>query len=292
MVVWNIFFIAIFLPLIVIALLGRRRRQPFSAWLATLLMAAGIVGFSVLVAPWGWFGVPLRILIALAFLVALVMSLRRPVDPEAASLSGVRILVMVLIAVFFGRVAIGAIQAHSVPAGAIDVGFPLTHGAYLVLQGGSHPAANYHVHDPQQRYALDLAKLNAAGMRARGLYPDDANAYAIFGDTVISPCDGTIVAAADAFPDASRISLDTKNPAGNYVIVRCGDVDVTLAQLRRGSVAVRTGARVTRGAPLARAGNSGNSTEPHLHIHAVRNGAGVPLRFDGRWLVRNSIVRK
>jgi hypothetical protein len=292
MVVWNIFFVTILLPLIAIALLWRRRRRPFSAWLATLLMAAGIAGFSVLVSPWGWFGVPLRIAIALAFVVALLMSLRSPADPEAAPPSSVRLLVMVLIGFFFGRVAIGAIQAHSVPPGAIDVGFPLTSGAYLVLQGGSHPAANYHVHDAKQRYALDLAKLNGAGMRARGLYPDDAKAYAIFGDTVVSPCEGTVMTAVDAFPDASRISLDTKNPAGNHVVIRCGDADLTLAHLRRGSVAVRVGTMVKRGTPIGHAGNSGNSTEPHLHIHAERNGAGVPLRFDGRWLVRNSIVRK
>ena len=291
MVVWNIFFVTVLLPLIAIALLWRRRRQPFSMWIATLIMAAGIAGFSVLVAPWGWFGVPLRIVIAFAFVVALIMSLRRP-DAKTAKPSAVRLLMMVLIGIFFGRVAIGVIQAHSVPPGAVDVGFPLKRGAYLIGQGGSHPAANYHVHDPKQRYALDIAKLNGAGMRARGLYPDDAKASAIFGDTVVSPCDGTIVAAVDAFPDASRISLDTKNPAGNHVVVRCGDIDITLAHLGRGSVAVRAGAIVKRGTPLGRVGNSGNSTEPHLHIHAERNGAGVPLRFDGRWLVRNSVIRK
>ena len=96
----------------------------------------------------------------------------------------------------------------------------------------------------------------------------------------------------DAFPDAARISLDEKNPAGNHVIVRCGDANMTLAHLQRGSVAVRAGAHVTRGTPLGRVGNSGMSTEPHLHVHAERDGAAVPLRFDGRWLVRNAIVRK
>ncbi len=292
MVVWNIFFVTILLPLVTIALLWRRRRRPFAAWLTTLLLAAGVSGFGLLVGPWGWFGVPLRIVIALAFVIALIMSLRPPVEAEPASPSNVRMLVMVLIGMFFGRVAIGAIEARRVPPGAIDVGFPLTRGTYLVGQGGSHPAANYHAQHPQQRYAVDIAKLNAAGMRARGLYPDDAKKYAIFGDAVVSPCDGTIIAAVDGFPDASRVSLDEKNPAGNHVVIRCGDADVTLAHFQRGSVMVRPGARVRRGTPLARAGNSGNSTEPHLHVHAVRNGAGVPLRFEGRWLVRNSIVRK
>ena len=109
---------------------------------------------------------------------------------------------------------------------------------------------------------------------------------------MVSPCDGTVLAATDAFPDAARISLDEKNPLGNHVTLRCGDADVTLAHLQRGSVAVRAGSPITRGTPLGRVGNSGTSTEPHLQIHAERNGAGVPLRFDGRWLVRNAIIRK
>ena len=102
-------------------------------------------------------------------------------------------------------------------------------------------------------------------------------------------------AAIDAFPDARRISLDEKNPR-NHVTLRCGDADITLAHLQRGSVAVRAGSNVTRGTPLGRVGNSGTSTEPHLQIHAARHAAnstaGVPLRFDGRWLVRNAIIRK
>jgi hypothetical protein len=189
-------------------------------------------------------------------------------------------------------VAIGVLRAHRVPFGAVDVGFPLAQGTYLVAQGGSEPAANIHAQHPAQRYAVELVKLNSAGMRARGIYPNDAAAYTIFGETVVSPCDGTVLAAIDAFPDAARISLDEKNPLGNRVTLRCGDTDVTLAHLQRGSVAVRAGSSVTRGTPLGRVGNSGTSTEPHLQMHAERNGAGVPLRIDGRWLVRNAIIRK
>jgi hypothetical protein len=292
MVVWNILFATIILPLVAIALLWRRPRQPAARWVATLILAAGIAGFSVLAAPWGWFGVPLRFAIALLFAVAVVMSLRNPPQPEATPTSPFRILLMALIGMFFGVVAIGVLRAHRVPFGAIDVGFPLALGTYLVAQGGSEPAANIHAQHPAQRYAVELVKLNAAGMRARGIYPNDAKAYAIFGDTVVSPCDGTVLAANDAFPDAARISLDEKNPLGNHVTLRCGDADITLAHLQRGSVAVRAGAPVTRGTPLGRAGNSGTSTEPHLQIHAERNGSGVPLRLDGRWLVRNAIIRK
>lgn len=46
-------------------------------------------------------------------------------------------------------------------------------------------------------------------------------------------------------------------------------------------------------------GNSGNTGEPHLHIHAQRPGSAiaplsgepVPVRFGGRYLVRNDRVR-
>jgi hypothetical protein len=290
-VVWNIFFATVVLPLVTIALLWRRPRRPTSRWIATFVLAAGVTGLGVLAAPWGWFGVPLRWLIILLFVTALVMSLRNRTQDEAQT-SPFRLALMVLLGAFFGVGAIGVLRAHNVPDGAVDVGFPLTRGAYIVVQGGSNPDANVHAREEAQRYAVEIVKLNNIGMRSRGLYPEDAQAYAIFGDAVVSPCNGLVTAAVDAFTDAARISLDEKNPLGNHVKLRCGDLDITLAHLQRGSVAVGAGARVRQGTPLSRVGNSGNSTEPHLQIHAERNGAPVPLRFDGRWLVRNTIVRK
>jgi murein DD-endopeptidase MepM/ murein hydrolase activator NlpD len=75
---------------------------------------------------------------------------------------------------------------------------------------------------------------------------------------------------------------------------------VGMAHLMQGSVLVKIGDRVTAGQTLARVGNSGNTSEPHLHIHAkhggrpesMLDGEGVPIRFGGRWLIRNSLIRK
>lgn len=292
MVVWNVFFATILLPAVGIALLARRPRRPLIPWVATLVLAAGMAGFGILVAPWGWFGIPMRIALGVAFVAALIGSLLRKEDPEAPPMTPVRIMVMLLIGAFFGRVAMGVLMAYSVPQRAIDLGFPLANGTYIAGQGGSDPTANLHSADPSEQYAVDVMKLNSAWMRARGIYPDDAKAYAIFGETVLSPCDGVVVKVADGVADASRMSVDEKNPDGNLVMIRCGDVDVALAHLQRGSISVRPGAKVTRGQSIARAGNSGNSSEPHLHIHAERLGSAVPIRFDGRWLVRNSLIRK
>ncbi|MEK5272086.1 M23 family metallopeptidase [Aeribacillus sp. FSL K6-8394] len=54
---------------------------------------------------------------------------------------------------------------------------------------------------------------------------------------------------------------------------------------------VNKGAKVQEGQQIGNVGNSGNTTEPHLHIHAERDGREVPIRFNGRFLVRNQLVR-
>ena len=281
--VWNLLFSSVLLPLITIALLGRRSRRPLAGWFTTFMLATGVVGFSLLAAPWAFFGLPVRYLIATLFVVAVIVSLTR--NREPAEETGMRMFVKVLIGMFFGAVAIGVLNAHSVPKPSLDLGVPLTKGTYLVLHGGSRPAANVHL--PQ--YAVDFVKLNAFGSRARGITPSDLKDYAIFGDVVVSPCDGTVVSTVDRFADGTP---DAKNPLGNLVALRCGDATVFLAHLQRGSVSVRPGATVRRGTSLARVGSSGVSPEPHLHVRAERGGKPLAVTFEGRWLVRNAVVRR
>ncbi|HEX7705923.1 MAG TPA: M23 family metallopeptidase, partial [Thermoanaerobaculia bacterium] len=116
--------------------------------------------------------------------------------------------------------------------------------------------------------------------------------YAIWGAGIVSPCDGVVASAVDGLPDHPVGLLHEENPAGNHVVVRCSGVDITLAHMMSGSVTVRGGEGIAKGQPLGRVGNSGNTTEPHLHVHGERNGDAVALRFDRRWLVRNGVVRR
>jgi hypothetical protein len=46
---------------------------------------------------------------------------------------------------------------------------------------------NHHNVDPAQAYALDIVKLNSLGTRAWGIYPQELEKYAIFGETITSP---------------------------------------------------------------------------------------------------------
>ena len=175
---------------------------------------------------------------------------------------------------------------------------PLRGGAFYVGQGGNSPLINYHNTHATQRYAMDILELNDAGTRAASLYPADLERYVIFGRAVRSPCDGTIVAAVDGLADNIPPRRTATHPTGNHVVVACHGVRVFLAHLQRGSVSVQPGASVAAGDVVGRVGNSGNTSEPHLHVHAVRGGwhgapgTPVPILFDGTFAVRNTVLRR
>ncbi len=145
---------------------------------------------------------------------------------------------------------------------------------------------------------MDLVRIDALGRRARGLRPSDPAAYFIFGDMVYAPCAGAVVGAADGIPDQRPPTTDRAHMAGNHVILACGGVWVLLGHLQHSSVLVSSGDRIAAGDLLGRVGNTGNSDEPHLHIHAQTpgtpeapfSGTPLPIRLDGRYLARNDRV--
>jgi murein DD-endopeptidase MepM/ murein hydrolase activator NlpD len=93
--------------------------------------------------------------------------------------------------------------------------------------------------------------------------------------------------------------MDRQHMTGNHIILQCGSAWIVLGHLKKGSVQVATGQPVTPAQRLARVGNTGNTGEPHLHIHAQRPGtekaplSGEPLhiRFDQHYPVRNARIR-
>ncbi len=187
---------------------------------------------------------------------------------------------------------------HRPPAApALELAFPLRAGSYFIASAGRCRLTNGHVSSPAQRYALDITRLNGAAARAWGLYPARHSAYRIFGAPINAPYEGRVEEAVDGFPDLPVGEKDPVVPGGNYVLLRVpGDILIKLSHFQRGSLAVKSGDFVTAGDFLGRVGNSGNTSEPHLHIHAQRPShlpgepaIPVPLRFTGRWLIRNDI---
>jgi hypothetical protein len=191
----------------------------------------------------------------------------------------------------------------------VDLAFPLDQGTYLVAAGGSNGLLSPHVTTlTGERYApfrgqsfgVDLVALGAWGSRASGPFPSDPSGFAIFGHEVHAPCAGTVVAAVDGRPDEHEGQVPRSELTGNHVIVECAGVWVVLAHMQWGSVAPGEGDRVDVGDVLGRVGNSGQSDEPHLHVHAQTPGTAeapiggdpVPVTFDGDYLVRNERVQR
>jgi hypothetical protein len=204
-----------------------------------------------------------------------------------------------------------ALHGRTPPAGTmVDLAFPLRSGHYYIANGGSTALLNAHVQlstgERFRRYrgashGIDLLALDTVGNRARGLAPRDPAQYAIFGDAIYAPCEGVVIRVEDWLPDLAPPQVDRSHMPGNFVMLECGeagDVHVLLGHMRSGSVRVHPGDYVTADNQLGEVGNSGNSDEPHLHVHAQRpgriwdlfSGDPLPIRFDGRYLVRNDRV--
>jgi len=294
------------------------------AWLA-LWPARSLLGFGLqaagtgavllalaLVAQWavaGWW-VP-RVyggLWALLALAAAVRLWRRRIPAQPQTRGGwVAAMTGLLLLLPGGWAAGTALAGRAPPPGPlVEIANPFGPGRYLVGNGGASTLVNVHLHtldDSVARYrpwsgqshAVDFFGLGPWGLRADGLRPADPSAYAIFGKSLHAPCEGKVIAAEGSAPDFEVPKLDPVKRLGNHVILDCGGVWIVLAHMQQGSVSVKQGGTVTQGQRIGAVGNSGASTEPHLHIHAQRpaaegappiSGTPLPLRIAGRYLVR------
>ncbi|HEV7308037.1 M23 family metallopeptidase [Ensifer sp.] len=284
----------VLLPLSFIWRLWRLDAPTRLTWLLVLSETAAVIGLILILGRWDVSGVWTRPgLAGLALAAAGVSLVRHRGRPWFAGDRGsldARLATTALSLLIFGAALAYVVAGMGHHEGARALSFPLAGGRFVIAQGGGIAVLNHHSDHPAQRHALDITAVNGAGFRAAGLLPKDPSRYAIFGKAVVSPCEGTVIAAVDGFPDLSPPMTDRKNAAGNHVILSCDGIRVELAHLREGSIVAAIGARLVTGMPIGEVGNSGNSTEPHLHIHAVddRSGAAVPITFDGRVPVRNA----
>ncbi len=132
---------------------------------------------------------------------------------------------------------------------------------------------------------------------------EPADRFYAFGRPILAPVDGRVIAVHDgeidhearrsqltlahyALTQASRARLGAGGLAGNHVILALSDVGpyVVLAHLRRGSITVRPKEPVVTGQALGECGNSGNSTQPHVHVQVMDSpdplsARGVPMAF-------------
>jgi hypothetical protein len=156
-------------------------------------------------------------------------------------------------------------------------------GEWTVVWGGRTIEQNYHAAYSDQRFAYDILVTEADRThRGDGRSNED---YFCFGRRILAPAAGTVVEARDGIPDNVPGELHESVPPGNHVIIDHGAGEHTIiAHLRNGTVRVSAGERVAAGDPLGECGNSGRSSEPHLHFHmqttpVFGRGEGLPVQF-------------
>ncbi len=170
-------------------------------------------------------------------------------------------------------------------------------GTWLTLWGGETEFQNYHAPVPSQRHAYDLLVWkDGATFTGDGTTNDQYHAW---GQPVLAPVDGTVITVLDGLQDvppnaiadpARAAELDpTAHPAGNHVVIETAAGEYLLiGHLRNRTVQVAEGDTVATGDLLGQCGSSGNSSEPHIHIHLtdapdmMQPGTiGLPLEFSG-----------
>jgi hypothetical protein len=144
-----------------------------------------------------------------------------------------------------------------------------------------------------QRFAIDWVQYQTIdGVRTTWKGPEDRNdSYFCYGQPIYSVAAGKVVAMADGLPEnvphsgKYAITIGADNAAGNHVVIEIAPHRYVLyAHMRPGTVRVKTGDEVQIGEILGLVGNTGSSTEPHLHMHiddqpSFLAGNGVPYEF-------------
>ncbi len=149
-------------------------------------------------------------------------------------------------------------------------------GEWFVYWGGYTKKLNYHHDNLAQKYAFDFVIIDKEG-RTHHKSLRKNNSYYCFDQAIVSPAKGTVVQVVDGVDDNPPGCLNEYWLAGNTVIIKHSKkIYSFLAHFKQNSIVVRTGDKVKAGDLLGYCGNSGRSSEPHLHFH-LQNGPNVLL---------------
>jgi murein DD-endopeptidase MepM/ murein hydrolase activator NlpD len=180
------------------------------------------------------------------------------------------------------------------------LGPPLRGGDWLAANGPSNTSIHrrallpvegrYHI---AQRFAIDWLRMGADGKSYSGDAKDNKN-YHAYGSEVLAVADGVVVEVKDGIPEnvpgvnSRAVPITLETVGGNHIVLDLGGGRFAFyAHLQPGKLRVQLGDKVKRGQVLGLLGNSGNSTEPHLHFH-LSDGRS-PLGSEGMPYVLESL---
>lgn len=214
-----------------------------------------------------------------------------------------------------GSVILLSIGPKAANAGPDSVAAPVSlaapvRGTWLAVNSPGQQIPSHGTRALGQLSAADLvqpddpqtAQVNPPIMR-RGLRGSRAELYRCFGAPICAMASDTVVEVADVQPDQRarntwpsmawfftaenilRTVLGWRAVVGNRVVIKHDDgVYSAYVHLKRGSAEVSVGQRVQQGQVIAAVGNTGNSTQPHLHVQLMDRArfpaaAGLPMMW-------------
>ncbi|WP_128978038.1 M23 family metallopeptidase [Streptomyces roseicoloratus] len=206
-------------------------------------------------------------------------------------------------------------QIRALPERApVEVLPPVT-GRWSALNSPADRVPSHGTHQYAQTHAIDITAESDERPRPAPalIWPlvRRGTAFPAFGAPVRAVAAGTVTSAEDGLRDhLSRTSLPAvlymlfvesgvralfgaRLVTGNHLVLDLGDGTYAMyGHLRRGSLTVRPGDRVTAGQVLADCGNSGSSSEPHVHFQLMDGpdadtALGVPFTWSGVGVPRN-----
>jgi len=157
-------------------------------------------------------------------------------------------------------------------------------GKWLVVWGGDTKELNQHHDVSNQRFAFDFLGVGPDGKTRKVAAVENEDYYA-FGREILAPADGVVTDVITGVRDNVPGSMNPYSGLGNAVFIQHSQYEVSvLAHLKRGSIKVKAGDKVKAGQKIGLCGNSGNSSEPHLHYHLqntpiIQDGTGIKCYY-------------
>jgi hypothetical protein len=293
----------ILLPILIIASLFINRDSFF-----LMTVSQSILVILFLSGYWEFFGLRFRMIycISIEFLliIELLWKLSSPLTGTfSLYLTAILSIVQIYLVIEIIRIIVVIFKRDK---GSFDIIFPFKHGKYLISDGGNSKMSrlmNYHFHSKIHKnnrtnysmlFATDIVKTYSQGSR---FLPKQNEDYPIFGENVYCPMGGIVVKIVNDIDDNIPYSGNYPYNTGNTIVIKNDNRFLLLGHLKKDSIKVKAGDKVNDNDWIAKAGNSGYSERPHIHIQLIDSktdnywkGLGLSIQFKEKNLYKNRVI--